>query len=157
LVQKCFKREKDARKQAINGCHWSPWLENEIAWYLATFPDSRFRDPDRAAVLAAEAVSKDPKSGGAWNTLGVARYRQGKWQEAIEALKKASALNQGREPIDGLFLAMAHWQLGQKTEAREWFDRTMEIINAKTDLGEEVRRFQAEATALLQVKAQNGG
>ena len=152
MMKKCMDREETSRAQAIRGCQYSPYLENEIAWYLAAFPDARFRKPDQAAVLAAQAVSKDRKSGPYWNTLGVARYRQGKWKGAIEALEKAVKFNAGPEPVDDLFLAMAHWQLGEKQEARSWYDKAVETIKQNGKPNNEVRGFQAEAAALLQLK-----
>src|SRR5262249_20928000 len=61
---------------------------NNLAWLLATCPDSKLRDPKRAVELAQETVTSAPKEGNHWNTLGVALYRAGDWKAAIVALKK---------------------------------------------------------------------
>ncbi len=65
-------------------------------------------------------------------------------------------LSSGGSSIDWFFLAMAHWQLGQKDEARTWFDksiRSMDKNQPQNDLNqrqiEDLRRFRAEAAGLL--------
>jgi eukaryotic-like serine/threonine-protein kinase len=150
LVNKYLAREKEMRPRVLNGCpYMGDLFENDVAWHFATFPDVRFRNPKQAVALAKDAISKNPKSGDYWNTLGVARYRQGDWKGAIAALEKSDKFNGGRQPIDALFLSMAHWQLGQKAEARKWFDRATEILKKPGQETEEVRRFRAEAVMLL--------
>jgi tetratricopeptide (TPR) repeat protein len=149
LVARYVARAKELRSRVIRGCPSSDYFENEVAWYLATYPDARFRDPSHAAALAERAISRNPKSGDYWNTLGVARYRQGDWKAAITALEKSDKLNGGRQPIDALFLSMAHWQLGQPAEARKWFDRATDVLKKPGQETEEVRRFRAEAAMLL--------
>jgi tetratricopeptide (TPR) repeat protein len=91
---------------------------NNVAWYLATAPDPQFRDPARAVKLAKTSVEIAPNRGDIWNTLGVARYRTGDWQGAIQALNKSMELRAGGNPADWHFLAMAEWQLGNKDAAR---------------------------------------
>jgi serine/threonine protein kinase len=61
-------------------------VHNEWAWMLATWPDAKYRDPDRAIALARKAVELAPEHAGFWNTLGVAAYRVQDWRAAIEAL-----------------------------------------------------------------------
>jgi tetratricopeptide (TPR) repeat protein/WD40 repeat protein len=129
---------------------------NDLAWFLATCPEARFRDPRRAVVLAGKAVERAPTNGSYWNTLGVAHYRAESWKEAIEALTKAMALRGGGDAADWLPLAMAHWQLGNRDEARRWYDRAVRWAEENQDkltrdplLHDAVRRFRAEAAALL--------
>jgi hypothetical protein len=47
---------------------------------------------------------------------------------------------------------MAHWQLGEKQEARVWYDKAQQAIKQNGKPSEEVRGFQAEAATLLQLK-----
>jgi hypothetical protein len=87
----------------------------------------------------------------------VAQYRARQWKEATPALTKAMELMNDRlESFNTLFLAMAHWQLGEKEKARHWYDRAVRWIEQnrhalERDRGhqEELRRFRAEAEALL--------
>jgi serine/threonine protein kinase len=149
LVKKYLARERELRQRAVAGCHILTWLVNDMAWYMATYPDERFQDAGRATALAQDAVAADPNNGAYWNTLGVARYRKGDWKGAIEALTRSAELNAGREPSDGFFMAMAHWQLGDKKQAILWFDRATEIVRKTESKSEEIQRFQTEASRVL--------
>jgi WD40 repeat protein len=133
---------------------------NNQAWPLATNPEAKLRDPDRAVELAQKAVDLCPKQAMYWNTLGVAHYRAGHWKEAIEALTKSMELAKGNlESFDTFFLAMAHWRLDEKEEAREWYDRAAQWMEKNKDQlegnkqwPEELRRFRTEAAELLGIK-----
>lgn len=134
---------------------------NNLAWFLATCPDEKLRDPKRAVALAKEAVEAAPKSWLYWNTLGVAHYRAGDAKAAVAALEKAMELNQGGTVFDWLFLAMAHQQLGAKEAARRWHDRAAGWLHVNLDAFEndpshdvEVGRFRGEAERLLGIASQ---
>jgi serine/threonine protein kinase len=125
---------------------------NSLAWFLAACADPSFRDPARAVSLAEKTVKQFPQSGNYWNTLGITQYRAGQWRESITSLDKAMALRNGGESIDWLFLAMAHWQLGEKEEARKWYDKAANELKKFEYPREEEGRWLAEATALLKEK-----
>ena len=84
------------------------------------------------------------------DTLGVVYYRQGAWREAITALKKSEELYSEADlyPSVPLFLAMAHWQLGEHEQARTWHEKAVESMKGKP-IDHEVKRFRAEADELL--------
>jgi len=128
-----------------------PEALNDLAWFLATCPDSRLRDRARAVELARKAIVRAPKAGAAWNTLGVAHYRAGAWNEAIEALLRSTELTSGGSPGDWFFLAMAYCQKGEKDKARSWYEKAVNGMEKNKSQDEELRRFRAEATALLRV------
>jgi serine/threonine protein kinase len=121
---------------------------NNLAWFLATWPDPQLRDPARAVALARKAVARVPRFAAGWNTLGVALYRTGAWDEAIKALTRSMELTGGDSPPDWLFLAMAHWQKGDRAEARSWHDKAVAWLGRNRP-DEELTRFRAEAEALL--------
>src|SRR5262249_19239796 len=100
---------------------------NGFAWMLVTCRDEKFRDPARAAALARKAVELEPGNANYFNTLGVTESRAGNWQAAVEALTRSISLRGGSvdASADWLFLAMAHWQLGNKTEASQWYDKAI--------------------------------
>jgi serine/threonine protein kinase/tetratricopeptide (TPR) repeat protein len=127
-----------------------PAAQNELAWMLATDPDPAFRDAAVSVELAQAAVEAAPREGNYWNTLGVARYRAGNWKAAVAALEKATALRKGGDSFDWYILAMAHGQLGQREEARQWFARAEKWMRQRAPQNKELRRFQAEAAALVQ-------
>src|SRR5262249_24118603 len=60
----------------------------DLARTLITHSDPVRRDPDRAVSLAREAVELEPRQPVAWNTLGIALYRAGRWKDAIEKLER---------------------------------------------------------------------
>jgi serine/threonine protein kinase/tetratricopeptide (TPR) repeat protein len=129
---------------------------NGLAWHLATSPAAKGLDPDRAVKLAEKAVQLAPQNAGAWNTLGLARLRAADWQAARTALEKSMVLHQGGDSFDWFFLAMAHWQLAHKEEARKWYDRAVQWMEKNKPKDEELIRFRAEAEGLLGIKKQAG-
>jgi Flp pilus assembly protein TadD len=122
---------------------------NGLAWGLATAAERKNRDGRKAVALARLAVKAAPADGGLWNTLGAAHYSAGNWKEAVTALAKSMELRKGGDSFDWFFLAMAHWQLGEKDMARTWFDRAAEWTARNQPRNEELRRFRAEAIELM--------
>jgi hypothetical protein len=47
---------------------------------------------------------------------------------------------------------MIHSQLGDKTEARKWYDQAVEWMEKNEPRHEQLRRYRAEAAELLGVK-----
>ena len=118
-------------------------------------PDPQVHDPVRAVERARRAVRLAPKSAWIWNTLGVAHYRAGDWKAAIEALERAETLAPDLYlAFNGFFLAMAHWRLDEKDEARKWYDKAVEWMDKNQPQNEELLRFRAEAEELLGLKAE---
>jgi serine/threonine protein kinase/Flp pilus assembly protein TadD len=127
-------------------------ISNELAWLRATCADASYRDPTEAVTSARKAVELAPERREFWNTLGVALYRAGDWPEAVTALSKSMSLRKGGDPFDWFFLAMAHWQLGEKIEGRKWYDQAVSRMERKRTNDQELIRFRAEAEELLQIK-----
>src|SRR5262249_53580684 len=95
---------------------------NQLAWFLATCPDPQHRDAPRAVELAKAVVRGQPEHGYYWVTLGAAQYGMGDYQAAVRALEQAHQLPSGRGSSTWFFLAMAHWQLGDKDQALKLYD-----------------------------------
>jgi tetratricopeptide (TPR) repeat protein len=125
---------------------------NDLAWLLANSPDPRLRDPVAAVAAATRAVKLAPKDGNGWNTLGVAYYRKRDWNAAVAALEKSMAVRKGGDAFDWFFLAMAHWQLGEKDQARTWYDNAVPWSEKNQPHNEELLRFRAEAEALMGIR-----
>ena len=96
---------------------------NDVARILTDSADPRVRDPRTAVALARQLVKQLPKNANYWSTLGVAYYRAGDWKAAAVALEKSRELRKGEGNFDWFFLAMAHWRLDNKDQARRWYDR----------------------------------
>jgi Flp pilus assembly protein TadD len=126
-----------------------PALNNTLAWFLATSPEPRLRDAALAVRLAKKAVAARPLSGNYRNTLGVAHYRNGEDRAAVVELKTAMDLKSGGDSSDWFFLALAHQRSGERGEARAWFDRAVRWMDRHKPIDDELRRFRAEAEAML--------
>ncbi len=123
---------------------------NNTAWALATSFDLEERNPARAVELAKKAVELTPTQGSYWNTLGVAHYRAGDWKAALAALENSRRLLTGKlESFNTFFLAMAHWQLGEKVQAREWYDKAVAWMEKNAKDNPELQRFRFEAAEAL--------
>jgi Flp pilus assembly protein TadD len=81
----------------------------------------------------------------------MAHYRAGNCKEALAALEKAMALSDGGDGLDWLILAMVHWQLGNKQEARRRYEQALPWLEQR-DTDQTLSRLQAEAAALLEVQ-----
>jgi serine/threonine protein kinase/Flp pilus assembly protein TadD len=125
---------------------------DSLAWLLATSPHEKLRDPSKALAYAKKTVELRPMDGYHWCTLGVALYRNGKWKEAVAACEQTKSLQYQRDCKDFLLLAMAHWQLGDKDQARSWYGQGVAWMQ-KNYADRQVRRFHQEAKALLGVDA----
>jgi len=91
-------------------------------------------------------------------TLGTARYRAGDWKGAIVDLQKAIGLRQADDPVnafEGFFVAMARWQLGDKDQARIWFDKSVRWMEKGKQDDPQLKRFRTEAAELLGIKTKN--
>jgi tetratricopeptide (TPR) repeat protein len=124
-------------------------LNNTLAWFLATSPEPRLRDPALAVRLAKKAVNAEPKSADYRNTLGVALYRNGDDKAAVAELETAMSLRAGGNSDDWFFLAMAYRRLGDNDKAQSYFDRAVQWMDKYRPHDDETRRFRAEAEALL--------
>ncbi len=150
--EKAYRQALAVRERLLVQFPEEPFCQNGLAWPLAICPIPECRDAARANTLAEKAVKSAPNVGTYWNTLGVARYRKGDWKGTIEALEKSMDLRFGGDSYDWFFLAMAHWQLGQRVPARQFFDRAVEGIAKTQPNYEERRRFHVEAAALLGIE-----
>jgi serine/threonine protein kinase len=126
------------------------------AWFLATAANPKDRDGKRAVDLARKAIELAPKQGLCWNTLGVALYRTGAWNDALAALQKSMELRMGGDSLDWFFLAAAQERLGEMQEARRWFEQAVRWMEKNQPNNEELRRFRAETAALLGIEQKKG-
>ena len=89
-----------------------------------------------------------PNNAAFWNTLGVADYRAGQWKDAVEALEKSLQL-QKDNAWDLFFLAMAHWQLGEREAARDDYRKGVAWMEEQKCEDAALVGFRAEAAELL--------
>jgi tetratricopeptide (TPR) repeat protein len=127
---------------------------NNLAWQLLVGP-KELRDPKVALPLARKAVELEPQNNLYVNTLGVALYRNGEFQEAIPVLQKSLTAGTGAaDAFDLIFLAMCYHCLGEPAKARDHYDRAAAWFEQRrcklpAPWVTELTEFQAEARALL--------
>jgi WD40 repeat protein len=126
---------------------------NALARAYLTAPEA-LRDMEAALPLAEKAVREDSESARYRNTLGLAYYRAGRYQEAVEVLRP----NLEREgdadlAFDLYFLAMSYQRLRETVRARDFYDwavrwsRAQRVGSAQD--AEDLIGFRAEAEELL--------
>lgn len=158
LFYKSLGQREEARAQyvrTIQLCRSTAELEvsaatmNRCAWTLVDCPDETLRDPKLAGELAEKAVAREPGNASYWNTLGVARYRNGDWSKAREALERSIELSGKGDPYDWFFLAMACQRFGETDRARAWRDKGVRFMDENGMKSEDWLRYRAETDALL--------
>ena len=136
----------------------------ELSLILSNCPETRLRNPRRAAELAEKVVELEPTCGNHWTARGIARYRERQWQEARTAFEKSLQLGTGSwsgerrwaDAVDWFFLAMCNGQLGQKDRARQCFEKGAAWMEMNPDMGigrhvEDLIGIQTEAAELLKI------
>src|SRR5690606_37693499 len=95
-----------------------------FAWFLADCVDPDYRNPQRAAKIADTLIAAKPHVGEYWITRGIAYYRLGRHQDAIDAIEKSMPLvKYYQDSAHALFfLAMARHKLNQTDAARKQYD-----------------------------------
>jgi WD40 repeat protein/serine/threonine protein kinase len=129
-------------------------LANARAWELVRTPGRSATEYRAAHEIAEIACRSDPESGSYLNTLGVALYRVGRYEEALETLKRSAALNAPPTgdpiPEDLAFLAMTHQRLGHSAEARKLLDRLRAIVKSGgRSQQEEIHAFLRECESTV--------
>jgi tetratricopeptide (TPR) repeat protein len=98
-----------------------------VARICALTPDAEI-DPNKLVQIAERAVQAKPVPHHL-HTLGLAYYRAGQFDKAIEQLQKSMEGNWKAQVVNWLVLAMAHQRLGHADEARIWFEKAVRWID----------------------------
>jgi tetratricopeptide (TPR) repeat protein len=149
-AEKMFRAAARVFQDGLSTLPDYPEANNDFAWFLATCPQHQFRDAAQALALAKKAVAAQPKAVSYWTTLGIAHYRNGNWNDALEVLSEATGELDRASAATCFILAMTHWQLGAKNEALRQFERAVDLSAENNSLL--TRRFHAEAAALLGIQ-----
>jgi tetratricopeptide (TPR) repeat protein len=118
---------------------------NFSAWSLAK------SDPAKAVALAQKAVALSPQSARYWFTLGVSQYRAADWRAAVATLDKSKELAplKDLDKASDFFLSIALWQLGEREQARDCYDRATTWLGQHAPHDQRFKSFQREAAELL--------
>ena len=130
-----------------------PNLLNDTSWLIARDPEQTRADYLRAVRYAEVACELAPDNGSFLDTRGAARYRAGRYREAIVDLDRPSARRKtpdGPLPARLAFLAMAQHQLGQKDKAHRTLAQLRNVVKAPPWNAEsELNTRLPEAAALI--------
>jgi tetratricopeptide (TPR) repeat protein len=121
---------------------------NGLAWALVVSPNRPRRDYEEGLRHARRAVELVPNDGSVANTLALAEYRSSHRSESIAAAERSAALRSGGNAHDWFVLAMAHWQKGDKDEARKWFDKAVAWTREDASENSDWHRFWEESAEL---------
>jgi WD40 repeat protein len=130
---------------------------NQASWAVVRRRGADAAAYERALGPAKAACRLDPDNPIYLNTLGVANYRLGRYQEALHTLEQSAKLR--KEPIaaDLAFLAMAQHQLGLKNQAQETLARLREVLKQpRWANNAEAQGFLREAEAVLKTTPASG-
>ena len=105
-------------------------------------------DAQFALEAARQNFELEPNSEAVRRLLGIALYRNGEYAEAIEHQQAAMAAYAG-EATDPFYLAMQHWKLGQRREARDYYDRAVAWMETTGSKSPELERLKKEASELM--------
>ncbi len=146
------RRERDAaaeRERAVYGL-------NAESWKVISLPDG---DPNAYRVAlekAQKARTLAPNDLSILNTLGVAQYRVGLYEDAFKTLTAIDKIRtDAGEPdvADAAFIAMSLHRLGRSEEARAALNRVHDLLkNERFADDSEVKAFLAEAEEMIEGK-----
>ena len=125
---------------------------NNQAWSMVKDPGHDREQYTEGLQLAQIADALVPNNHYYLNTLGVAQYRLGHYEQALTTLARSDELNKQapnayNRASDLLFLAMAHWKLGHAAEARALLATSKQALEGVGS--EELAGFLDEAETLM--------
>jgi WD40 repeat protein/serine/threonine protein kinase len=132
----------------------NPFNLNTLSWRLVQLPGRPVAEYRKAVLYSEQACQLEPSNGTYLNTLGVAYYRAGNHEKALETLLRSDALNkvQYRDslPSDLAFLAMTQHRLGHAKEAQAYLEQLRERMKEPRRAKDaEAQGFLRETEALL--------
>src|SRR5262249_22195584 len=121
--KKEFAAALETLRRAVDADSENETAHNNLAWLLLVGP-KELRNVREALPQARRAVELSGGSSDFLNTLGIALYRSGLYQDAIAALKKSYEENlAGLPPFDLFPLAACHHRLGEAAKGKEVYDQ----------------------------------
>jgi tetratricopeptide (TPR) repeat protein len=145
------------RQELLAVARTYPEISHELntrAWELVKPPGAEMSGYRKAVRHSQEACQLEPENGDFLSTLGVAYYRVGNFEKALDVLSRSEKINalkdKGSNPADLAFLAMTHQQLGHAKEAEAGLQRLRERMNdPRWARNTEAPAFLREAEELL--------
>jgi WD40 repeat protein len=151
---KLGQRLRQAALETAKRSTEDPSLFNDTSWLIARDPKHTRDDYLRALRYAEAACELAPDDGPFLDTRGAARYRAGRYREAIDDLDRPPARDatvaEGPLPARLAFLAMAQYRLGQKDKAGRTLAQLRNVMKSPPWNAEsELNTCLPEAAALI--------
>jgi tetratricopeptide (TPR) repeat protein len=124
---------------------------NNLAWLLATCPDKTVREPADAVKYATRAVELSDTDGNNWNTLGVARLRNGDFKGSREALMRSISIRGGGDGFDWFYLAILDDKEGKPDSALTLYQQASEWHRRTRPMDPELYEIEQEAAEELKL------
>jgi hypothetical protein len=130
---------------------------NQLAWEQLKTPGKEMADYRKGLRYSEAACRLEPNNGDYVNTLGVAHYRLGNNEKALELLQRSDKIRQTElkvsVPEDLAFLAMAHHRLSHAKEAQAYLQQLRERMkDPRWARNAEAQGFLREAEELIEGK-----
>ena len=106
-------------------------LEDE-AWPLVKAPTNRHEELEELVWKARYTLSHDPENENALSLLGMASYRLGRYDQAVEPLESSDEIRtrtRRARPEVAACLAMVHHRLGNDARAADYLDRLRSLMS----------------------------
>jgi tetratricopeptide (TPR) repeat protein len=157
-IQKNDSITPEVRQEALSLA--DKWPENAqlhvlVSWRVLQKPSADHADYRKALSHAEYACELDPDNSDYLTPLGLAQYRLGQYEPALETLSRADKLNSVQFKASRAehlaFLAMTYHRLGHEEKAREMLGRLRVTMPPPGWSGSRCwQRFRHEAEELLQ-------
>jgi hypothetical protein len=151
---KLGQRLRQAALETARRSTEDPNLLNDTSWLIARDPKQTRGDYLRALRYAEVACELAPDDSPFLDTRGAARYRAGRYREAIDDLYRPPARDatvaEGPLPARLAFLAMAQYRLGQKDKAERTLADLRNVMKSPPwNVESELNTCLPEAAALI--------
>jgi tetratricopeptide (TPR) repeat protein len=144
-------REQEAEAQMQRILQLNP-SHSDALNYLAYSLAEKKKDLDKAEEMVQAALRSRPKDGFFLDTLGWIYYQKGNYAAALETLTEAAQIS-GSDPVILEHLADTLAKLGQKSQARENYERVLDVstgegVRSSPRAEDTVKRIKQKLAAL---------
>jgi WD40 repeat protein/serine/threonine protein kinase len=123
---------------------------NMKSWGVVVLPGASPHDYDLALRRAELAAKRMPWSSGIANTLGLAQYRTGRFQEAIRSFESSDRLARSPGPTNAAFTALSYFRLGEVEKAVSLFQKLGHVKQEpRWSIDRDLRTMYHEAEQVL--------
>ena len=117
-------------REALRFDQENPIIRNDLAWLLISHSATDPEKAQEAVQLAEQAIQSCPQVWAIWNTLGVALYHCGRYEDSRRAFERSMALGQGGTSYDWFYLSLIAGRQDQVGAAHHWYEKAVKGMAA---------------------------